>query len=143
MGTYFSADGNTAYVTCCVCGTACDDAMLFWFDEEDGELSGWPQAYEWSFWQRLKQAWRFIRHGQHWPCGVSVAWHGRTDRDDVRQLGEWLIEKSGRVGETLADRVRVPQTPDTGIGAIIGKWPGDETDEEIAETLDETTGGTT
>jgi len=41
---------------------------------------------------------------------------------------------------TLKDRIRAemvrrPQTPTTGLGAIIGQWPGDETDEEIAEGL--------
>jgi hypothetical protein len=30
---------------------------------------------------------------------------------------------------------RVPQTPTTGLGAIMGKWPGDETDEEIHAAL--------
>lgn len=30
----------------------------------------------------------------------------------------------------------VPQTSTTGINAVIGKWPGDESDEEIAEMLD-------
>jgi hypothetical protein len=30
-----------------------------------------------------------------------------------------------------------PQTPTTGINAIIGKWPGDETDEEIFRMLEE------
>lgn len=30
-----------------------------------------------------------------------------------------------------------PQGPDTGINAIIGKWPGDESDEEIIALLEE------
>ena len=34
------------------------------------------------------------------------------------------------------ENLRVPQTPETGIGAIIGKWPGNETDEEINEALE-------
>ena len=32
--------------------------------------------------------------------------------------------------------LHVPQTPDTGLGAVIGKWPGTETDEEVAEYFD-------
>jgi hypothetical protein len=36
----------------------------------------------------------------------------------------------------LEDIIHVPQTPETGLGAMIGKWPGDETDEEIREALD-------
>jgi len=38
--------------------------------------------------------------------------------------------------QPLAEQVRVPQTPETGLGGIIGKWPGDETDEEINRELD-------
>lgn len=30
-----------------------------------------------------------------------------------------------------------PQGPDTGINAIIGKWPGDESEEEILALLEE------
>ena len=30
-----------------------------------------------------------------------------------------------------------PQTPTSGIANIIGKWPGDETDEEIERALKE------
>lgn len=30
-----------------------------------------------------------------------------------------------------------PQGPTTGINAIIGKWPGDESDEEILAYLEE------
>jgi hypothetical protein len=30
-----------------------------------------------------------------------------------------------------------PQGPDSGINAIIGKWPGDESDEEILALLEE------
>ena len=34
-------------------------------------------------------------------------------------------------------RFRVPQTKRTGLGEIIGQWPGDETDEEIAADLED------
>jgi hypothetical protein len=30
-----------------------------------------------------------------------------------------------------------PQGPDSGINAIIGKWPGDESEEEILALLEE------
>jgi hypothetical protein len=33
--------------------------------------------------------------------------------------------------------LHVPQGPDSGINAIIGKWPGDESDEEIFALLEE------
>lgn len=32
--------------------------------------------------------------------------------------------------------LRVPQGPRSGLNAIIGKWPGDESDDEIAEALE-------
>jgi hypothetical protein len=32
---------------------------------------------------------------------------------------------------------KVPQTPDSGMSAIYGTWPGDETDEEILKALEE------
>ena len=35
-----------------------------------------------------------------------------------------------------AGRYRVRQGPNSGIAAIMGKWPGDETDEEIAAILE-------
>jgi hypothetical protein len=37
--------------------------------------------------------------------------------------------------------LRVPQTPATGLGAIIGKWPGTETGAEIADGLKGAEGG--
>ena len=40
-------------------------------------------------------------------------------------------------GSALSERVRVPQDPKTGLAAIIGQWPGDETDEEVQQALDE------
>jgi hypothetical protein len=58
-------------------------------------------------------------------------------------------EEKGRVVETRSpfagvlvrklDRASLhqPQGPDSGINAIIGRWPGDESDEEIIALLDE------
>lgn len=34
------------------------------------------------------------------------------------------------------DKLRVPQDSTNGVNAIIGKWPGDESDTEIAAMLD-------
>ena len=31
---------------------------------------------------------------------------------------------------------RRPQGPDSGLNAILGQWPGDETDDEIAAELE-------
>jgi hypothetical protein len=33
--------------------------------------------------------------------------------------------------------LHVPQGPDSGINAIMGKWPGDESEEEILALLEE------
>lgn len=33
--------------------------------------------------------------------------------------------------------LRQPQGPDSGLNAIIGRWPGDESDEEILALLEE------
>jgi len=34
-------------------------------------------------------------------------------------------------------RLRQAQSPTTGINAIIGRWPGDESDEEVFRLLEE------
>ena len=49
----------------------------------------------------------------------------------ARQIAAML--ESGALRESL----HVPQTPDTGLGAVIGKWPGTETEEEVSEQLRE------
>lgn len=41
------------------------------------------------------------------------------------------------VGKLDLEALRVPQGPDSGINAIIGKWPGDESDEQILALLEE------
>jgi hypothetical protein len=41
------------------------------------------------------------------------------------------------VGKLDLDALHQPQGPDSGINAIIGKWPGDESDEEILALLEE------
>ena len=52
------------------------------------------------------------------------------DGDWARQIAAML--ESGALCESL----HVPQTPDTGVGAVIGKWPGAETDEDVADYFD-------
>ena len=51
-----------------------------------------------GFWQRLREAWRFLRHGTYWNLGLDIGMHEATDREPVRALGEWLVEKSQRIG---------------------------------------------
>jgi len=47
--------------------------------------------------------------------------------------------RPSRSGLKKFDRASLhkPQGPDSGINAVIGKWPGDETDEEINALLEE------
>jgi hypothetical protein len=48
---------------------------------------------------------------------------GSTERVLVRKLDRRALHKL--------------QGPDSGINAIIGRWPGDESDEEIVALLEE------
>jgi len=38
--------------------------------------------------------------------------------------------------EVDANSLREAQEPETGVNAIWGKWPGEETDEEIAKIIE-------
>jgi hypothetical protein len=59
---------------------------------------------------------------------------GETKRCSKRGDDVWPKSKPVKPDEGV-DRYRVPQGPDSGIAAIIGKWPGEETDDEIASAL--------
>lgn len=61
----------------------------------------------------------------HWGAFVALV----RSESLARQIAAML--ESGALCESL----HVPQAPDTGIGAVIGKWPGAETDEEVTEQL--------
>ena len=41
------------------------------------------------------------------------------------------------VGELDRRTLHRPQGPDSGVNALIGKWPGSESDEEIIALLEE------
>ena len=62
----------------------------------------------------------------HWGAFVALV----RSETLARQIAAML--ESGALRESL----HVPQTPDTGLGAVIGKWPGAETDAEVAEYFD-------
>ena len=70
----------------------------------------------------------FVESGSDGHYGAFVA----LVRSETlaRQIAAML--ESGALCESL----HVPQTPDTGLGAVIGKWPGTETDEEVADYFD-------
>ena len=58
-----------------------------------------------------------------------------TLAENESSLWSRLPEPNGRKLDVA--RFRKPQTSKAGLAAIIGKWPGDETDEEIEEALRE------
>jgi hypothetical protein len=63
---------------------------------------------------------------------------GQTLPDHEQALMSWLDWWDAREEvRGAAPSFRKPQTSQTGLAAIIGKWPGDETDEQIDEALDE------
>ena len=46
------------------------------------------------------------------------------------------MTQASRLSIAKRNSLRVPQTPTTGINAIIGQWPGGETDDEVAQALE-------
>lgn len=72
------------------------------------------------------------------PSGTLL----RVDADQLAPASEEDLEMWSVMPEPLdvqpsARAARQPQGPRTGINAIFGKWPGDETDEEIFRLLEE------
>ncbi len=65
----------------------------------------------------------------------------RIDAEDVALAGDesplWSRIPESRTKKFDVETLRKPQGPGTGVSAIIGKWPGDETDEEVRAFLDE------
>jgi repressor LexA len=59
--------------------------------------------------------------------------------DILRKGGmvEWDQAKGRTLRLTEEGRLRIPQTPGQGLAEVIGKWPGDETDEEVKQALEE------
>lgn len=54
-----------------------------------------------------------------------------------RDVEAWSVVPRPLDGKRAVRETWQPQGPDTGLNAIIGKWPGDETDEEIFRLLEE------
>jgi hypothetical protein len=53
-----------------------------------------------------------------------------------REEGLWGSPPRSLSRSSSRRAVRVPQGPRSGLNAILGRWPGDETDEEITEALE-------
>lgn len=47
------------------------------------------------------------------------------------------VERRPLVGKLDLKALHQPQGPNSGINAIMGKWPGDESEEEILALLEE------
>lgn len=66
----------------------------------------------------------------------------RIDADEIkgaeREPSFWSRVPTPRTRRFDPSALHVPQGPRTGVSAIIGRWPGDETDEEIAAWLERT-----
>ncbi len=64
----------------------------------------------------------------------------RIDADAIRagdgEPALWSRIPPPRTQGIDSSVLHVPQSPGTGVSAIIGRWPGDETDEEIAAWLE-------
>jgi hypothetical protein len=57
------------------------------------------------------------------------------DEEDFSQTGPTL--RTGILKKFDPRVLHRPQGPDSGLNAVMGKWPGDETDEEILALLEE------
>lgn len=74
----------------------------------------------------------------HWSTFVALVYSEALARQIADLLNHGVLGDGVRY-EFPEDALHVPQTPDTGLGAVIGKWPGAEADEEVAELLRDTT----
>lgn len=82
---------------------------------------------------------RVLVHGRliYRPSGRALRIDAeRLEAADDSPNSLWTRLPEPPPGRSLAVTLRRPQTPRTGIAALIGGWPGDETDEEIRERLD-------
>jgi hypothetical protein len=62
----------------------------------------------------------------------------KTDRATPRENAEERpILRTGILKKFDRSILHQPQGPDSGLNAVMGKWPGDETDEEILALLEE------
>ncbi len=65
----------------------------------------------------------------------------RVDADSILP-GEGISPLFSKLPEALdrqalRSEVRHPQVPSTGVNAFFGRWPGEETDEELLRELDD------
>lgn len=65
----------------------------------------------------------------------------RLEAERIEPAGDdfsaWSREPVALFGKSDQASLRVPQGPRSGVNAIFGQWPGEETDEEILRALEE------
>ena len=95
-------------------------------------------ANKWAAKDQRRLDW--IAH--NWAYCVEK-WAKMVPPHDLRVLADnKLAEHDTKIerdaaGEAIMDKARRDAVGKGGVAAIIGKWPGDETDEEIARMLDD------
>jgi hypothetical protein len=64
----------------------------------------------------------------------------RLEADEISPAGEdfstWSAEPKPLLG-SRGPSLRQPQGPRSGINAVIGQWPGEEDDDQVASALEE------
>jgi hypothetical protein len=70
------------------------------------------------------------------PSGRVLRLHADHIEPAGNDFSLWSVEPRPLWG-AAAPPLRRPQGPRSGINAIIGRWPGDESEAEIAAALEE------
>ncbi len=66
---------------------------------------------------------------------MAIQKPSRVDPGD--KIEKRPILRSGILKKFDPNILHQPQGPDSGLNAVMGKWPGDESDEEILALLEE------
>src|SRR5690606_3991580 len=105
-----------------------------WSAENVWPLYTWPPEPEGE--SERASGVEYIRSDLHDAEIARLTRELEAEREQVRALREALSAALDRAseGETRAERCRPGQSG--GLRAIFGRWPGDETDEEIREWLE-------
>jgi hypothetical protein len=106
-----------------------DDGQLIRGVLVDGDLSALAPLFN----QRV------VVHGRavYRPSGQLLRLDAQRIDPGADEPALWSRIPEARRQKRDLGTFRQPQTPQTGLGAIIGRWPGEETDEEIRKALEE------
>ena len=69
--------------------------------------------------------------GKFRPSGAVLRVEAETIEGAVGDTSLWSVMPRPVFQELDPRRLRVPQGPRSGVSAIFGKWPGDESEEEF------------